>query len=153
MRGLITGFGKSTAFAAIGRALVPADRVLLRVTGGRVGIGAAVGLRTLLLTTVGRTSGEPRQVPLLYVERGGGFVVIGSNWGGEKHPAWSANLLAHPDATVERGGRTTAVRGRLLEGTERQEMWDAVAAYWPAYDRYAVRAAHREIRVFLLEPQ
>ncbi|NBH07617.1 nitroreductase family deazaflavin-dependent oxidoreductase [Amycolatopsis sp. SID8362] len=152
LRGVFAGFGKSKAFAAVGRALVPADRVLLRISGGRVGVGAAVGLRTLLLTTTGRRSGEPRQVPLLYVERAGGYVVIGSNWGGETHPAWSANLLAHPAATVTRHGRTEEVTGRLLAGDERQEMWDAVAAYWPAYDRYAVRAEHREIRVFLLAP-
>ncbi|WP_167455040.1 nitroreductase family deazaflavin-dependent oxidoreductase [Amycolatopsis kentuckyensis] len=152
MRGVFAGFGKSRAFAVLGRALVPADRVLLRISGGRVGVGAAVGLRTLLLTTVGRRSGEPRQVPLLYVERAGGYVVIGSNWGGEAHPAWSANLLANPAATVALHGHTIDVTGRLLTGDERQEMWDAVAAYWPAYDRYAVRAEHREIRVFLLEP-
>ncbi|MEV4054957.1 nitroreductase family deazaflavin-dependent oxidoreductase [Amycolatopsis sp. NPDC049688] len=152
MRGVFAGFGKSRAFAVLGRALVPADRVLLRISGGRVGVGAAVGLQTLLLTTIGRRSGEPRQVPLLYVERAGGYVVIGSNWGGEAHPAWSANLLARPEATVSVHGRTLGVTGRLLTGDERQEMWDAVAAYWPAYDRYAVRAEHREIRVFLLEP-
>ncbi|MEV6444025.1 nitroreductase family deazaflavin-dependent oxidoreductase [Amycolatopsis sp. NPDC051716] len=152
MRGVFDGFGKSRAFAVLGRALVPADRVLLRISGGRVGVGAAVGLRTLLLTTIGRRSGEPRQVPLLYVERAGGYVVIGSNWGGEAHPAWSANLLAQPKATIAVHGRTTDVTGRLLTGDERRQMWDAVAAYWPAYDRYAVRAEHREIRVFLLEP-
>jgi len=152
LRGVFAGFGKSKAFAVVGRALMPADRVLLRISGGRIGVGAAVGLRTLLLTTIGRRSGEPRQVPLLYVERGGGYVVIGSNWGGEAHPAWSANLLADPKATVAIGGRTAEVTARLLTGDERQEMWDAVAEYWPAYDRYAVRAEHREIRVFLLEP-
>lgn len=152
LRGVFAGFGKSRAFAALGRALVPADRVLLRISGGRVGVGAAVGLRTLLLTTIGRRSGEPRQVPLLYVERAGGYVVIGSNWGGEAHPAWSANLLAQPKATVSLGGKSVEVAGRLLTGDERREMWDAVAAYWPAYDRYAVRAEHRELRVFLLEP-
>ncbi|WP_442876139.1 nitroreductase family deazaflavin-dependent oxidoreductase [Amycolatopsis sp. NBC_01480] len=153
MRGVFAGFGKSKAFAAIGRALMPADRVLLRISGGRFGVGTALGLRTLLLTTIGRSSGEPRQVPLLYVERAGGYVVIASNWGGEKHPAWSANLIARPDATASVGGRTVPVRGRLLDSAERTEMWDAVASYWPAYDRYAVRAAHRDIRVFLLEPR
>ncbi|MGV9297875.1 nitroreductase family deazaflavin-dependent oxidoreductase [Amycolatopsis sp. NPDC003676] len=151
LRRMFAGLGRSKAFAAFGQAMMPADRLLLRISGGRLGVGAAVGLRTLLLTTIGRTSGEPRQVPLLYVERSGGYVVIGSNWGGEHHPAWTANLLSHPDATVSVHGRTLPVRGRLLKDAERQEMWDAVASYWPAYDRYAERAAHREIRVFLLE--
>jgi deazaflavin-dependent oxidoreductase (nitroreductase family) len=152
LRKVFAGIGKSKAFAAVGRALVPADRVLLRISGGRFGVGTAIGLRTMLLTTTGRRSGEPRQVPLLYVERDGGYVVFGSNFGGEAHPAWSANLLAQPKATMVIAGRTAEVTGRLLAGEERQEMWDAVAAYWPAYDQYAVRAEHREIRVFLLEP-
>jgi deazaflavin-dependent oxidoreductase (nitroreductase family) len=152
IRRLFFRVGKTKAYAALGRALVPIDRVLMRVTGGRVGVGSAVGLRTFLLTTIGRTSGRKRQVPLLYIKRGGGFVVIGSNWGGERHPAWSANLLAEPGAIVTTGGRSLAVRGRLLTGAERQETWDAVAAYWPAYDDYAERADHRQIRVFLLEP-
>ncbi|WP_211260793.1 nitroreductase family deazaflavin-dependent oxidoreductase [Amycolatopsis jejuensis] len=151
LRKVFAGLGRTKAFAVFGRAIMPADRLLLRVSGGRVGVGATVGLRTLLLTTIGRTSGEPRQVPLLYVERSGGYVVIGSNWGGENHPAWTANLLACPDATVSVHGRTIPVRARLLEDPERKEMWDEVASYWPAYDRYAERAAHREIRVFLLE--
>lgn len=144
--------GKTKAYAALGRALVPVDRVLLRVTKGKFGVGTVVGLRTLLLTTIGRRSGAKRQVPLLYVEHGGGFVVIGSNWGGERHPAWSENLLAQPGAVAAVKGKAVAVRGRLLTGAERQETWDAVASYWPAYDTYAERAAHREIRLFLLEP-
>ncbi|MFK4084687.1 nitroreductase family deazaflavin-dependent oxidoreductase [Kribbella sp. NPDC020789] len=149
---VIGKLGTTRAFAAVGRALTRVDERLLRKTGGRFGIGSPIGLRTLLLTSTGRRSGQPRQVPLLYVERDGAYIVIGSNWGGEKHPAWSANLIDHPEATITTRGRTLAVRARLLTGDERQQMWDAVAAYWPAYDTYATRAAHREIRVFRLDP-
>jgi deazaflavin-dependent oxidoreductase (nitroreductase family) len=152
VRRVVARIGKTKAFAAVGRRLAPADRWLLRVTDGKFGVGSAIGLRTLLLTTIGRTSGQKREVPLLYVERDGGFVVFGSNWGGERHPAWSSNLLANPGAVVALRGRRLAVRGRLLSGDERQEMWDAVASYWPAYNSYADRAHHRKIRVFLLEP-
>ncbi|MEV4313025.1 nitroreductase family deazaflavin-dependent oxidoreductase [Actinocrispum sp. NPDC049592] len=144
--------GSTKAYAAVGRSLAPMDRLLLRVSRGKFGVGAAVGLRTLLLTTTGRSSGLQRQVPLLYVKQDKGYVVIGSNWGGEKHPAWSANLLAEPKAVVAIGGRSLRVEGRLLTGSERDEMWRAVASYWPAYDTYAERASHREIRLFLLEP-
>ncbi|SMD25601.1 nitroreductase/quinone reductase family protein [Kibdelosporangium aridum] len=152
LRRVIANFGKTRTFAAIGRRLAPADRWMLRATGGKLGVGSAVGLRTLLLTTIGRTSGQKREVPLLYVEREGRYIVIGSNWGGERHPAWSSNLLANPGAVIALRGKRLAVRGRLLTGDERQEMWDAVASYWPAYNSYADRADHREIRVFVLEP-
>ncbi|AHH96322.1 nitroreductase family deazaflavin-dependent oxidoreductase [Kutzneria viridogrisea] len=153
LRGLFSGVGKTKGFAVFGKVVVPLDRALLRLSGGRFGVGNAVGLRTLLLTTTGRSSGQPRQVPLLYVEHGGGYVVIGSNWGGEKHPAWSANLLAKPEAEASVGGRAVPVRGRLLAGAERERVWQQVAEYWPAYDAYADRASHRTIRVFLLEPR
>nr|WP_157529336.1 nitroreductase family deazaflavin-dependent oxidoreductase [Kibdelosporangium sp. MJ126-NF4]CEL22929.1 hypothetical protein [Kibdelosporangium sp. MJ126-NF4]CTQ90068.1 hypothetical protein [Kibdelosporangium sp. MJ126-NF4] len=152
LRRVFANIGSTRAYAAVGRLFAPADRWLMRVTGAKIGLGTMFGLRTLLLTTVGRTSGQMRQVPLLYIERDGGYVVIGSNWGGERHPGWSSNLLAEPGALATVRGRQVAVRGRLLAGAERQATWDAVAAYWPAYDKYAVRAEHREIRVFLLEP-
>lgn len=153
LRAVVENIGKTKAFAAFGRAAVPVDKALLRLTGGRFGVGSAVGLRTLLLTTTGRTSGQPRQVPLLYVQRGDAYVVIGSNWGGENHPAWSGNLLAEPEATASIGGKVLPVRGRLVTGDEREQLWSAVASYWPAYDSYADRASQREIRVFLLEPR
>jgi deazaflavin-dependent oxidoreductase (nitroreductase family) len=152
LRRVFAKVGATKAYAAMGRAVAPADRLLMRLTNAKFGFGTAFGLRTLLLTTIGRTSGEKRLVPLLYIKRNGGYVVIGSNWGGERHPAWSANLLANPGAVVAVAGRQFAVRGRMLTGAERQETWDAVAQYWPAYNRYAERAEHREIRLFLLEP-
>ncbi|MEV6607000.1 nitroreductase family deazaflavin-dependent oxidoreductase [Kutzneria sp. NPDC051319] len=153
IRRLFQGFGKTRAYAAIGRVLAPMDRALLRATNGKVGVGTALGVRTLLLTTTGRQSGVARQVPLVYVRHGKGFLVVGSNWGGEQHPAWTGNLLTDADATAAIGGRTVPVRGRLLDGDERERAWLDVVAYWPAYDTYKSRAGHREIRLFLLEPR
>ncbi|QUQ66277.1 nitroreductase family deazaflavin-dependent oxidoreductase [Kutzneria sp. CA-103260] len=151
-RRLFQGIGKTKAYAALGRALAPMDRALMRATRGKIGVGTAVGVRTLLLTTVGRHSGEARQVPLVFVRHGNGLLVVGSNWGGERHPAWTGNLLATPDATAAVDGRTVPVRGRLLDGDERARAWLDIVAYWPAYNTYASRAGQREIRVFLLEP-
>ncbi|ONI84269.1 nitroreductase family deazaflavin-dependent oxidoreductase [Actinosynnema sp. ALI-1.44] len=152
MRRVFAKVGSTKAYASVGRLFAPLDRWMMRVTGSKFGLGSVFGLRTLLLTTVGRTSGQTRQVPLLYIERDGGYVVIGSNWGGERHPGWSSNLLAEPRALATVRGKQITVRGRLLTGAERQQTWDAVAAYWPAYTKYAERAERREIRVFLLEP-
>ncbi|TDD57905.1 nitroreductase family deazaflavin-dependent oxidoreductase [Kribbella antibiotica] len=149
---IIGKLGTTRAFAGVGQALTQVDERLLRRTNGRFGIGTSIGLRTLLLTSIGRRSGQPRQVPLLYVERDGSFIVIGSNWGGENHPAWSANLIDQPEATATVRGKIVPVRAQLLLGDERQAMWDEVAAYWPAYNTYATRAPNREIRVFRLEP-
>ncbi|MFJ4832030.1 nitroreductase family deazaflavin-dependent oxidoreductase [Streptomyces sp. NPDC088747] len=142
--------GATRAWSAVGRFLAPADRVLLKVTRGRLGVGTAAGMSTVLLTTTGRSSGQPRQVPLLYVRHGGGLVVVATNWGGQRHPGWSANLLAEPRATVTHAGSTWSVRARLLGDPERAEAWAALVAHWPAYEKYAERAPQRTIRIFHL---
>jgi deazaflavin-dependent oxidoreductase (nitroreductase family) len=130
--------------------LVPADRITARLTGGRL---VALGLvPSLLLTTVGRRSGRPHHTPLLGVPDGDGFVVIGSNWGGPRQPAWALNLLAQPEATVTRGGHRFPVRAHRLAGAERDRAWRLALRHWPAYRTYAERAGERELHVFRLQP-
>jgi deazaflavin-dependent oxidoreductase (nitroreductase family) len=143
--------GRTRWFARAGRRLVGVDTALQRRTSGRVGLFAITGVDGLLLTTTGRRSGAPRSVPLLAVRVPDGYVIAGSNWGGPHHPAWSANLLANPSATITRDGRTERVVAQLAAGDERDRLWHLLTTTWPAYDNYADRAG-RDIRVFLLAP-
>jgi deazaflavin-dependent oxidoreductase (nitroreductase family) len=140
--------GDRSWFAALGRAYMPLDRVIGRMTKGRF---VALGMPSLLLTTTGRKSGQPRTSPLLYVADGDAFVVIGSNWGQGHHPAWSSNLLANPDATVTLRGEYIPVHARLVEGAERERLRERLVRMWPAYTAYERRAGGRELRVFRLE--
>lgn len=143
--------GHTRFFATVGSRLAPTiDRALHRVSGGRLHAAESF-LPTLILTTTGRRSGEPRSQPLAYVEPDGVPHVVGTNWGGEQHPAWTWNLLAHPDATIERRGRVERVRARLLEPGEHAEVWPHFVALWPAYETYLERI-DREVRMFALEP-
>ncbi|HEX6871372.1 MAG TPA: nitroreductase family deazaflavin-dependent oxidoreductase [Micromonosporaceae bacterium] len=138
-------------FAVVGRAYVPLDRLLSRVSKGRL---VALGLRdlpSLLLTTTGRKSGQARQTPLLYAPDGDAFVVIGSNWGQAHHPAWSANLIANPAATVLLDGAEIPVHGRLVKGAERERLRELLLRTWPAYSAYEQRAEGRHLRIFRLE--
>lgn len=138
-------------FAASTPLVVPADRLVARLTHGRV---VALGLvPSLVLTTTGRRSGQPRSTPLLYVPDGDGYVVVGSNWGRPEHPAWTYNLLAEPTATVTVGGRRIPVRARLVDGAERDRLWRLLVAEWPPYETYVRRAGTRRLRVFRLEPR
>lgn len=142
--------GHQRWFARFFRLLVPADRAVGRLTRGRL---VALGLvPSLVLVTTGRRSGRARSTPLLYARDGDSFVVIGSNWGGQDHPAWSANLLADPAATVLLGGRSIPVRARLVTGDERKRLRPLLVALWPAYRTYERRAAHRTLRIFRLDP-
>jgi deazaflavin-dependent oxidoreductase (nitroreductase family) len=91
-------------------------------------------------------------VPLVYVPDGGAYVVTASNWGQAHHPAWSGNLLANPDATVQVGRDTVPVRAEIVEGEQREHLWSRLVEVWPAYDTYSARSG-RGIRVFRLTPR
>ncbi len=133
--------------------IVPVDRVVARLTRGRLVTFNLRDLPSLLLTTTGRRSGEPRTVPLLYLADGSDFIVMASNFGQRSHPAWSANLLARPEATVTVGGRPLPVRAVLAEGEERDRLVARLKELWPAYGSYEVWAANRTLRVFRLTPR
>lgn len=137
-------------FGKAARLLVPADRVVGRLTRGRV---VALGLiPSLVITTTGRRSGKPRSNPLVFVPDGDAFVVIGSNWGQTQHPGWAMNLLADPTAEVDVKGRRVAVRAEWASGAERERLWQLLVTEWPAYRTYVQRAGGREIHIFRLAP-
>ncbi|MFC4911690.1 nitroreductase family deazaflavin-dependent oxidoreductase [Actinomadura gamaensis] len=140
-------------FAKVGPKIVPPlDRALHRVSGGRILLGQAL-VPSLLLTTTGAKSGLPRRVPLACrPEEDGTWLVVGSNFGREKHPAWTANLMKNPEAEVSFRGSTTKVTAHLLTDAERADAWPRLIQVWPVYDRYVERA-QRELRVFRLTPR
>ena len=146
----------ATAFAAsrpgswMIRSLTPLDRRLLTRTRGRYTVLGPIGAPTLLLTTTGAKSGLPRTSPLLYCRAGARLLVIGSNFGQARHPAWTANLLAKPEATVTIGGLDIPVRAELLAGADRQSGIDTFIELNRVYAAYLERT-DRDIRVFTLE--
>jgi len=110
--------------------------------------------RPLLLTTVGRKSGEPRSVVLPCFEVGGGDIaIVGSRGGTPVDPHWAHNLRAHPEAEVHMRRRRRRVRTREVAGEERARLWQEIVERSPVYAHYQQRAeAHRLIPVFLIEP-
>ncbi|WP_405150725.1 nitroreductase family deazaflavin-dependent oxidoreductase [Sphaerisporangium sp. NBC_01403] len=140
-------------FSLVGPKIVPpVDRFLNRVSGGRVLMGDQM-VPHLLLTTTGSKSGEPRRSPLACLpEDDGAFLVAGSNFGKERHPAWSGNLIKNPRATVTFRGRVIPVTGHLLAGAGRERAWQDLTRHWPVYDGYTERSG-RELRVFRLSPR
>jgi deazaflavin-dependent oxidoreductase (nitroreductase family) len=124
---------------------------LYRASGGRL-FGQLDRAPVLLLTTVGRRSGRPRTAPVVYLADGECLIVIGSNAGHEKAPAWSLNLEANPAAEVELGRERRNVKARIAEGEERAELWRRVNEMYSGFDDYSARTA-RDIRLFVLEPR
>ncbi len=125
------------------------DRFLIPRTNGR---WSSVGKDTVgLLTCTGAKSGEERSQPLLCIDDGDGFLLIGSNYGRADHPAWTANLRANPECSLTFRGETRPYRARLLEGEERDAAWDTAVDTYRGYAVYAETAHPRVIRVFRLE--
>ncbi|MDQ1740594.1 MAG: hypothetical protein QOE53_2246 [Pseudonocardiales bacterium] len=126
------------------------DKLVIPRTKGRL---SSVGLdRVGLVTSTGAKSGQPRTHPLTLIEDSDGLLAIGSNYGRPKHPAWSANLLAHPECTIEYKGPPRQYRAELLTGDERAAAWAKAVDFYAGYDAYRITCAPREIRVFRLRP-
>lgn len=107
------------------------------------------GTKTLLLTTTGRRSGEPRELPLIYGRHGDDYLVVASKGGAPEHPAWYLNLEADPDVEVQVGADRFKATARTATSDERAEMWKTMTAEWPAYDEYQQKT-DREIPVVVI---
>lgn len=123
--------------------------VLYRATSGSIG-RRLVNNDILLLTTTGRSSGEPHTVPLLYLAADERTIVIASYGGRDAHPEWYRNLLSEPAASVQIGGRTRDVVATTMASLERAEWWPRIV---DAYRDYAVYQSRtdREIPVVWLD--
>jgi deazaflavin-dependent oxidoreductase (nitroreductase family) len=108
--------------------------------------------RVGLITTTGAKCGQPRTQPLVFLDDSDGLLAIGSNYGRPSHPAWTANLLASPECTVEFKGPPTRYRAELLSGDARAAAWDTAVDAYRGYENYHASCAPREIRVFRLRP-
>lgn len=124
------------------------DKVLIPPTRARL---SSIGIdRVGLVTTTGAKSGLPRTQPLVLLDDFDGLLAIGSNYGRPPHPAWSANLLAHPQCTVEFKAPPAPYRAELLSGDARASAWAVATDFYAGYERYRANCAPREIRVFRL---
>src|SRR5262249_25455188 len=124
---------------------------LYRLSGGRIG-GKVNRAPVLLLTTMGRKSGQQRTAPVVYLADQRDYLGIGSNAGHSRTPAWSLNLKAKPEAEVEVGRRRIPVRARVAAGEERADLWRKHNEQYSGFDEYEART-DRDIALFVLEPR
>jgi deazaflavin-dependent oxidoreductase (nitroreductase family) len=103
------------------------------------------------LTTIGRRTGQKRQVILAYFEDGPNLVTIAMNGWGKAEPAWWLNLQAHPEVTVDLADGSRNVRGRAAEGEERDRLWDRWRYFDANLDEFAALRPG-ETAVVVLEP-
>ena len=126
------------------------ERLVRRLSRGRMGVLDLVGLPAMELTVAGRRSGLPRTTSLLYVPLGADYLVVGSNWGRPNHPVWSSNLRAAETAVVHHGGERFRVRVEGVTGARRAELWRRAVDFWPGYEMERELSGGREFRMFEL---
>ena len=122
-----------------------------RLSGGHL-MGKIGRAPVLLLTTTGRKSGQQRTAPVVYLADGENVVLINTNAGNAKVPAWSLNLKAKPEGEVEVGRKRYPVRARIAEGEERERLWREHNEQYAGFDEYQEKLA-REASVIVLEPR
>ncbi len=129
----------------------PVDQRLMRWSNGRVSI--FIGQNTGVLTHTGAKSGLTRETPLLYTVDGDHFVIVASNAGGLRHPAWYHNVCASPEVGFATRGRRGKFTAHVAEGEERKRLWAEVNDQYSGYDDYQERTDGRLIPVVVLEPR
>ncbi|WP_187776117.1 nitroreductase family deazaflavin-dependent oxidoreductase [Antrihabitans cavernicola] len=115
------------------------------------GTALSQGNPVVLLTTVGRKSGQERTVPLFFTEDDDRIVVVASYGGQDVHPAWWLNLRDAGEGWVEVGGKKHKVTPTVAEGPERERLWKKLTDFFPNYDKYEAKTA-RKIPVVVLTP-
>lgn len=129
----------------------PIERALKAASGGRLQLSALL-VPSLVLHTVGARTGIERHTELMYTPDGEGrAIVAGTSFARDQHPAWTYNLLAHPDASITVRGRRMLVRATLIGDDEREEAWRRIEVQWPGYRAYE-RDSGRIVRLFRLQP-
>jgi F420H(2)-dependent quinone reductase len=125
----------------------------IRVSGGRIRRSYLFtgGMPILVLTTVGRKSGQRRSTPVGYLRHGDAFAVLASNAGSDRAPAWWLNLKAHPIGEVLADRKSHRVKARLSDAAEDRALWSEFARLNPGFDEYR-NLTERELPVVMLEP-
>jgi deazaflavin-dependent oxidoreductase (nitroreductase family) len=153
VRVVVASFSRSRFFRRFGPSIMPpVERGWARISGGRYPLSGLL-VPSLVLHTVGAKSGLERSSELMYCpEPGGVMLITGSNFARDSHPAWTANLAAHPDAAVTVKGKLIRVHATRISDDMLDETWAFIERQWPGYRGYE-RASGRTLRIFRLTPR
>lgn len=127
------------------------ERYLANPDGWSTGAGSPSGLPTLLLTTIGRKSGEKRTTPLVFLQDGENMIVVGSLAGYDRHPAWYLNLTANPQAWVQLDRNKMTVSYRDVTDEERKALWPRLDECFPPWG-YFQKQTDRPFPIVILTP-
>ncbi len=128
------------------------DPLIFRLSGGRFTSMGPIVIPQLVLTTRGRKSGQERDAQLAYTDLDGMAYVVASNFGGERHPAWSYNLQAEPRAFMQLRDERIPIIAQHLSDEEKESVWGRLCDNIPNYSTYREQT-DRNINVYRLLPR
>jgi deazaflavin-dependent oxidoreductase (nitroreductase family) len=129
------------------------DRLVYRLSDGRfTAVSLLGGLPMITLTTTGAKSGRKCCVPLIAIPDGDNVLLIASNWGKKRHPAWYYNLRANARVEVEMGGEKGDFIACEAADAEYDAYWGKAVSIFGGYDAYKERTGGREIPIIVLTP-
>ncbi len=131
--------------------IAPINMWLLKTSNGRLG-NSFLGVSVLLLYTIGSKSGLKRVTPLFYLRHQEKIVLVASNGGNAKNPAWVDNLNANPEAKVKIKGKETKVHAHIANAEEHQRYWPMMTEMFFIW-REAQERSVREFPIAVLEPR
>ncbi len=123
--------------------------VVYKLSGGRL-MNKLAGMPIVLVTMKGAKSGRTITIPLMHVPHEKGFILVASQGGAPKHPAWYHNLVKNPKIEITHAGRTQKLTARRVDEEEKATLWPTCIEYYPPYEQYQKRT-ERRIPVFLCE--
>jgi deazaflavin-dependent oxidoreductase (nitroreductase family) len=123
---------------------------MYRRSGGKR-MGSLRGMPLLLLTTIGRKTGQQRVTPLMYFRDGENYVVTASNAGRDKQPAWFVNLQSNPQTMIEVDGTTQNMMAHQAAAEEKARLWPQLVEQAPFFEDYQKNTT-RDIPMVVLQP-
>ncbi len=123
---------------------------IYRRSGGKT-MGTMRGMPLLLLTTMGRKTGQQRVTPVMYIRDGDNYVITASYAGQDKHPSWFVNLKANPQATIQVGKIANSVMAHQANPEEKKRLWAQLVEQAPFFEDYQKKTT-RDIPMMILKP-
>ncbi|AKS32284.1 nitroreductase family deazaflavin-dependent oxidoreductase [Mycolicibacterium goodii] len=125
--------------------------LVFKTTNGKFGNKFLRGAEVGILTTIGRKSGEPRDIPLLYLQEGRRIVLVASQGGRATDPMWYRNLLANPKVRFQTKSEKLVLVARDATDAERDEYWPKLDAMYPDFANYR-SYTDRKIPIVICDP-
>ena len=131
------------------------DTPLMRISKDHLSIPSLLtGLPVVIITSTGVKSGQARTKPVVGIPDGDNVVLVASNWGQRRNPAWYYNLRVNPVAELEFGGHSgTYIAREVTDPDKYQRLGKKAAEVYIGFDKYQRRAGNRKIPIMVLMPQ